>query len=68
MSRCRSCGRTVTWVVMPSGRRNPVEVCEDPTQANIVIEGVEGRVVAPGQGTHISHFSTCPDAESFRRR
>lgn len=66
--RCRSCRAEVVWTVTTSGRRMPVEAAE---RGNVVLgregEALVARVVDDGQGTHVSHFATCPQANSWRR-
>ncbi len=72
MATCRTCGAEIAWVFSESGVRMPVDPGERP-DGNLVIEpDLTGRkvarVVAPGKGTHVSHFTTCPDASKHRKR
>ena len=71
MTRCRSCAKKVLWVTTENGKRMPVEEHETE-QGNLLLENdllgdPVARVVAPGEGTHVSHFATCPDAEGWRQ-
>lgn len=68
MSRCASCGANIVWIRMrPSGKRHPVNA--DTIERRIVMSGnpragdVEGAV----RWTGVSHFATCPNANSHRR-
>ena len=81
MSRCRSCGAEIIWIKMASGKSMPVD--PDPV-TYWARPGAAGKVVTPNgevyscvfegnlsQATglgYISHFSTCPNAASHRRR
>jgi hypothetical protein len=68
--RCRGCRALIFWGVTDSGAKIPVD--------RKVAEGVEPNlrisargvvsVVEPGEGTHVAHFATCPDAERLRSR
>lgn len=70
MKRCRSCDAPITWVQSVSGSWMPLE---ERDGGGIVITsdlfGSQERavVLAPGQGTHQSHFVSCPDAKEWRR-
>lgn len=56
--RCDGCSATIFWVVTATGKRMPVD-CNQP----------EGRAPTDASsGTGISHFATCPNAASFRKR
>lgn len=77
VDRCRGCPAPVIWVVLDSGKRMPVD--EVPhAGGNVKIwesRGVQcGRVLGPLEvemstdELHTSHFVTCPDAASFRRK
>lgn len=57
VSNCRSCDAQIVWMKTESGRNMPVDV-------DSVSEGDE--VFDPSE--HVSHFSTCPDADKFRGR
>jgi hypothetical protein len=68
-ARCRSCAKTVLWVTTENGKKMPAEESEN---GNLLLENdllgdPVARVVDPGEGTHVSHFATCPQAEGWRR-
>lgn len=54
---CRSCGQYIVFLPTASGKSMPVD-------AESVTEGDEQF----DPKTHVSHFSTCPDADKFRKR
>lgn len=56
-SACRGCQAPILWVTTPTGRRIPLD--PQPVLALVGQGHVLGRV---------SHFATCPKANSFRRR
>lgn len=78
MSRCRSCDAAITWVLLPSGKRMPVDA--DAHQAGgVVFDGcadADGTQKAhhlkadeerTGGDRYRSHFQTCPQADQHRR-
>jgi hypothetical protein len=73
VTECQSCEAPIFWGVnVKSGKRNPIDV--EPVQGgNIRIEGYDGDGVpelvygARGSGPYVSHFSTCQDADGWRR-
>lgn len=81
MSRCKSCGAEIKWIKM-LGTLKPMPC--DPARRTIVIgEGsetlitptgtiIKGRFASVEEGAngvgYISHFVTCPNASSHRRR
>jgi hypothetical protein len=81
LARCRSCNGAVIWTTnVQTGKRMPV----NPTPrlgGNVVLtsgnDGPEARVLPPsevkarqerGIELHVSHFATCPQAGSWRKR
>jgi hypothetical protein len=75
MSTCRSCGQNILWFTLASGKKHPVDPesvnakeCDDG--ARLVTE--EGEVLTVEAGDdfwgHVSHFSTCPDADKWRKK
>lgn len=56
---CRGCGAEILWVLMPSGKRMPLDVGK-----TVIVAEVDG-VVRTVSG-HLSHFSTCPCAKDFQ--
>ena len=70
MKRCRSCRALIEWVHTEAGKRMPVEEQEGGNvlvDADLVGERV-ARYVGDGEGTHVSHFATCPQAAAWRKR
>ena len=82
-SKCRSCGASIEWITMPSGKKMPVneeEVALIPSEAGRVLaimpEGEIIRGIACAESyeaerwvyARVSHFATCPKADSFRKR
>lgn len=79
MAACKSCDAPVVFVRMKKkdgtlGARNPLDAA--PVEGgNVVLTGTRlgngtpiARVVAAGEGTHVSHFTTCPNSKQHRRR
>lgn len=77
---CGSCGHPVIWTVTHNGKRMPVDA-EPVEGGNVRLRGeADGeRVIAeyPGKEApslfgddrerYVSHFATCPQAQSWRR-
>lgn len=65
--RCRSCGARITWLLTSKGKSMPVDA-EPAAGGNLQI-GDDGvvTVVKAGEGTHVSHFATCPSAAAHRK-
>lgn len=68
--RCRTCDAPIIWARTPGGKAIPVD-SEPRPDGNLVLEfngeeGVTARYVSEG-GTHVSHFVTCPDADTHRK-
>ena len=81
MSKCKSCGAEIDWIVMKSGRRMPV----DPEPVHFSIDKINHSgditlITADGMAVtgfkdmssrligYLSHFATCPNADKHRRR
>ena len=67
MGKCRSCGAEVVWVKTRSGRSMPLDAV-NPNAGNVRIVDNVAHVGADGSGHYVSHFSTCPEADQWRRR
>lgn len=79
MSVCRSCGKPIKWIELKSGKKMPVD--PDPFE---LWEAEEGDTVVTERGdvikydkdkhagneaeVYVSHFSTCPQADSWRKK
>lgn len=59
--KCRSCGASIGWVEMGSGKFAPVDL---PGRKMVAVFDGRGEIVT----AYTSHFATCPDAERYRRR
>lgn len=83
MPSCKACGASIEWVKTRAGRSMPVDPGEFPLipdAAGPVIgvtsdgEALRGRTCTESfEGerwlyARISHFASCPEAESFRRK
>ena len=69
-SNCTSCGADILWVKLKSGKSNPLDpeiIVSDGTKILYVDEMQEFKKVAPGRKGYQSHFSSCPDANKFRK-
>lgn len=72
MTRCRTCNAPVLWCVTTTGKKMPVDQRQSP-HGNLILEyqpatgETLARYVQPGEGTHTSHFATCPQAAEHRR-
>lgn len=69
---CGSCEAEIIWTVTEKGKRMPVDRAPR-ADGNVKLEHRPGRpplarVVGKGNGTHTSHFATCPNAGSHRTR
>lgn len=73
MPLCRSCRAPIEWAITEKGKRIPLDVAAAPSSdGNIVVSETPGPqanlaiVVPVGEGDRISHFATCPQANSHR--
>jgi hypothetical protein len=82
MSKCRSCGAEIKWIKTVAGKNMPCDPERkaywliEGARASIVTEMGEviGAYTDCGEGAgepdgygYISHFATCPAADSYRR-
>lgn len=78
-SRCRSCNAIILWVTMvPSGKATPLDAVPsqqgtiDRQPGKIDRSNWYGRVVPKeerdGKRLYVSHFATCGQADSWRRK
>lgn len=63
---CRSCGAAIVWFELASGKRHPfdgepVYVSTELDESNRLVGVVDTSVTS-------SHFATCPDAATWRRK
>lgn len=61
MSRCKSCGAAIVWLVTRNGKRCPADLI-----------GRDGKEVGDreqySRAAHISHWETCPTADQHRQK
>lgn len=79
MAKCRSCDAEIVWAVSEAGKRMPLDAKPFPG-GNVEMIGADAagtpvaRVLSPGAPNetgadrHVSHFATCAQAGSWRRR
>jgi hypothetical protein len=74
MSTCRSCGDSIIWTVTANGSRMPVNETPDPN-GRLVLDEIRTPPVAeyakpgdPPGPRFTSHFVTCPDRATWRKR
>lgn len=60
---CSSCGAMIIWFKTEAGRPHPVDV----TSVKATDMHLDLLTKSHPQGTHISHFSTCPNADQHRK-
>lgn len=74
MITCRSCGAEVSWVVLTTGRKMPLDPAP-VANGTVILSKHDGRgtVIAPGTPMPVGvprfapHFATCPHAAQHRR-
>jgi hypothetical protein len=72
MAECRSCKAEITWARTRAGKAIPID--PDPrSDGNVVIEADGAAVYLGADSTYtgerfVSHWVTCPDAESWRKK
>ena len=65
--RCRSCDAPITWFELVSGKRHPFNGPDLPVYLQTEHEPSTHRLIGHVDSAE-SHFATCPDADTFRRR
>jgi len=76
---CRSCGAKVKWIQLESGKWNPVDPelisSADCEHGDIMVtEDGEVRKIDHSENDYevfdgyVSHFSTCPEADKWRKK
>lgn len=56
MSKCKGCGKEITWIVTINGKKMPCDI----EKTTIVTE--DGKTFVG----HIPHWSTCPKYKDFK--
>lgn len=67
---CRSCGAPILWGISArSGKSVPLDP-EPVENGNLRLTGPPDfpTVIFVREGTHVSHFATCPNAAAHRKR
>jgi len=79
VASCSLCPAEIDWALLPSGKRLPIDraSADDPKGNLAVRRHADGKLTVrylkrseePDAGEHraISHFATCPAADSFRK-
>lgn len=79
-SKCRSCKAPVRWVMTTHNHRRAPMDPEPRADGNVWVDRIEGglpfvNVVLTGSDVpahvpirYVLHFTTCPDADTWRRR
>ena len=66
-SRCKSCAAEIVWCVTAEGRTMPLDA-KSYTLFVLDAQGAQtGSPRCKAAQVHASHFSTCPDAGSWRK-
>lgn len=81
MTKCRSCGADIIWIITKTGRKMPCNA--EPIFFDLANMNDEGtKVFVKDNGTiaigienpegqevgYISHFATCPEADKWRTK
>lgn len=66
-SRCKSCGAEIVWAQTPNGKHMPLDARPEK-RAVLTSSSSDGPTVAMIKDTYMPHWSTCPNADSHRRR
>jgi hypothetical protein len=70
---CKSCGAPIRWAKTEAGKRIPLDP-EPRPNGNLLVQDGIAYVHEPGDATdfdqqyYVSHFATCPNADSHRKR
>jgi hypothetical protein len=68
MSACKSCGAEILWATTSvEGRTIPLDA-QTVIGGNIEFDGLIAIVGKAGSGPYQSHFVSCPNAKSHRRK
>lgn len=72
MARCKACEAEVIWAETTTGKRMPIDAAPTPKGNMVYVNGVARAASADDRRLqrplYTSHFATCPDAASFRKR
>ena len=66
-TKCKACQKEIVFLGTRSGKTMPVDVDSlPPVDKRSITENIP--VEFDAKRGHISHFATCPEANSFRRK
>lgn len=65
ISECRSCKAKIVWMVTTRGKNMPVDFDD---RVRCFLDFTKPRPIIFNHKTMISHFSTCPNADSHRKK
>lgn len=77
MANCKSCGRFIKWVKTVKGKSMPVDpdrIKYSEAEIGDILIDDSGNTIKktafpqPSVRGYISHFSTCPQADEWRKR
>lgn len=82
MSTCRSCGAKIHWIELESGKKMPCDpelITTDEAEPGDVLVTVTGKTIKipktdelfslqHTEEGYVSHFSTCPQADEWRKK
>lgn len=70
-SVCSSCGARIAWANTSNNRRMPLDLTPREDGNVIIMNGI-AHVMKAGEETdrerYVSHFATCPNAKSHKRK
>ena len=67
-TRCSKCDAKIAFTVTSSGKWMPVDADSLNDEDVELLGRVGGEKVEYRHGDHMSHFATCPEADSFRKK
>lgn len=70
LTKCTGCGANIFFVTSKSGKYVPLNAEIEIADGNKILwqDEINGfKRLAEGKKGYSSHFSTCPDADNFRR-
>ncbi len=66
MASCKSCGASIIWTTTEAGKKMPVDA--QPASKGIVLLGNPADPQSRVVNVHLSHFATCPNANTHRKK
>jgi len=68
ITSCRACGASIEFVPTPAGGNMPLDLVPVVGGNIEITDGLAVAVTSDGTVRRQSHFVSCPEASSFRRR